>query len=93
MAKETPRFPDLKEAVDELIKIFPDDETNIMFWYNKYKNEPVKAVTVIWSEIYKISKLINFALIVDAGAGFSFDKDEMKQFEDYIGMDYQLLIK
>ena len=40
-------------------------------------------LTTIWTESQKITKLINFALIIDAGKHFDFDKTDMAFFEDF----------
>ena len=71
---KTPREPDLKEAVEDLWQIFPYEEKVIMDIYERYKSEPSKVVTMIWNNSYLVSRLINFALIVDAGKQFKFDK-------------------
>ena len=71
---KTPREPDLKEAVEDLLQIFPSEEYFIMDFYERYKSEPSKAVTMIWTNSYLVPRLINFALIVDAGKQFKFDK-------------------
>ena len=71
---KTPREPDLKEAVEDLLQIFPSEEKDIMNVYERYKSEPSKAVTMIWTNSYWVPRLINFALIVDAGKQFKFNK-------------------
>ena len=61
--------------------------------YNENKDDPAKVVTKIWSSQQKITKLINFALIIDAGKWFSFDKNDMEYFKDHIAFLYKIKIK
>ena len=77
-------YPDLHEAIEDLLQIFPDMCSIFRSTYNEYKNNPEKVVTLIWTSSTKITKLINFALIVDAAKHFDyFDKSEYEFFEDY----------
>ena len=72
--KNTPREPDLKETINDLLQIFPSEEKDIIRYYEKDKSEPIKVVINIWTNSYLVSRLINFALIIDAGKQFEFDK-------------------
>ena len=83
---------DLEEAVSDLFKIFKDLKQRIKGYYDKFKEEPVKVVTSIWTSNRKITKLINFALILDAGVHFNFDKSRLWIFEDYLSK-FLILIK
>ena len=74
LLEETSRYPDLKEAVEDLLQIFSSEAVTIMDVYQRYKSEPSKAVTMIWNNSYLVPRLINFALIVDAGNQFKFAK-------------------
>ena len=81
---QTPRYPNLKEAIDDLFVLFPYEDCPLMSIYDSFKDNPKFVITNIWTESQKITKLINFALIVDAGKHFDFDKTDMAFFEDCI---------
>ena len=52
--------------------------------YESFKHNPGEVVSQIWTNNQKITKLINFALIIDAGKHFDFDKSDMPYFENDI---------
>ena len=80
--KDTPREPDLKEAITDMLHIFSGEAVTIKSLYESNKSDPSKAVTMIWTNSQLVSRLINFALIVDAGKQFKFDNKDMDFFKD-----------
>ena len=78
----------MKDALNDLLEIFPFMESKIIEFYKKYKKEPAKWVAMIWTSSGELTKLINFALIIDAWKNFKFDKSRLKFFEGYISVSY-----
>ena len=81
-------YPKLKDAIDDLLQIFPFMEKKVNKCYKKYKKEPAKWVTMIWTSSTELTKLINFSLIIDAWKNFKFDKSRLNCFRDYISVSY-----
>lgn len=64
--KQTERYPSLEQAIEDLKQLFPEFSKFLHDTYKSNENKPGKCVTLIWSSSTKITKLINFTLIVDA---------------------------
>ena len=81
-------YPKLEDAIDDLLQIFPFMKEKINECYKKYKKEPAKWVTMIWTSSSELTKLINFSLIIDAWKNFKFDKSDYTFFKSYISVSY-----
>ena len=55
-----PRFPDLKETINDLAQLFTFMKENIEYIYELDKKEPAKVVTKIWTNDNRISRLQRF---------------------------------
>ena len=58
--QNTPRFPDLKETINDLAQLFTFMKENIEYIYELDKKEPAKVVTKIWTNDNRISRLQRF---------------------------------
>ena len=43
----TPRYPDLREAIDDLLKVFPSNQKSIENIYSEHTSNPAEVVTLI----------------------------------------------
>ena len=85
---QTEDYPPLKEIIDDLLKIFAFKAEEIKGYYKEYKYNPEKWVTKIWTSDTAITKLINFALIVDACKAFNFGEARLIEIKNHIGKLY-----
>ena len=81
------KYPDLKEAVEELAEVFekafePHIAELIMRFYEEFKDDQAKCVTMIWTSEIKITGLINCAIVVDAVNTYGYDKAKFKYYFD-----------
>ena len=98
----TPRYPSLKEAVDDLASIFASTDNGkstadaITNYYKVHgSKDKAKCVTLIWTSDRRITDLINCALVIDAISLYEYDKKMFKYYFDKLDelkVDYTLVI-
>lgn len=85
---KTERFPPIEETVEDLKKILPEEMyESIDKFVKDHEDDPVTAIMHIWTQWTKVTKPINFALILDsyytfkqAGWDIDYVKSELSKF-------------
>ena len=98
--KKLPKYPDLKEAVEELAEIFeynskPQLAKCIMKYYESYKDDQAKCVTMIWTSSLKMTRIINCAIVVDVATTYGYEKAKFKYYFDNfkkLQVDYKFVL-
>ncbi|CAI2383393.1 unnamed protein product [Moneuplotes crassus] len=73
---KTERYPPVKEAVDDLKKLFSNNKELadiVQFYHEMYIDSDVNVITGIWTESDKLTCCINAGLILDAVEAFGKD--------------------
>ena len=83
------KYPDLKEAAKGLAKVFesvfmPHLAEMIMNFYESFKDDQAKFVTMVWTSDRVITNLINCAVVVDAATTYGYEKAKFTYYYNVI---------
>ena len=83
------KYPDLKEAAEDLAEVCeesskPQLAKRIMKFYESYKDDRAKCVTMIWTWDTKITNLINSAIVVDVATTYGYEKEKFMYYFNVI---------
>ena len=83
------KYPDLKEAVEELAEVCeessrPELAKKAIKYYEDYKDDRAKCVTMIWTSSLKMTRIINCAIVVDVATTYGYEKEKFTYYFNVI---------